>query len=94
MCMFGLRRRWQPPSVVSEEDCQSCDFNKPGKTCLRKMDWVWRGETYAATRAEYVQLKRQIETEKFDPEFEGGPARYFRQLSELEQQVRRTSINR
>jgi len=41
---------------VGEEDCQACDFNKPGKNCLRKMDWVWRGETFAATRSEYIQV--------------------------------------
>ena len=77
----------QPPAVVTEEDCQSCDFNKPNKTCLRKMDWVWRGETYAGTKAEYIQVKKQIETEIFDPEYEGGPKRYYRELGWQEQEV-------
>ena len=43
-----LTNRLQPPAIVTDEDCAACDFNKPGKTCLRQMSWVraWgRGET-------------------------------------------------
>jgi DNA polymerase elongation subunit (family B) len=68
-----LTNRLQPSAIVGEEDCQACDFNKPGKNCLRKMDWVWRGETFAATRAEYIQLKRQMESEIFPSEVEVSP---------------------
>ena len=53
--------RLQPSAVVTDEDCAACDFNRPGKTCLRKMEWVWRGETYAATSAEYFSLKNQLQ---------------------------------
>jgi len=35
-----LTNRLQPPSIVTDEDCAACDFNKPGKTCLRQMEWV------------------------------------------------------
>ena len=28
---------------MTDEDCAACDFNKSGKTCLRKMTWEWRG---------------------------------------------------
>lgn len=35
--------RLQPSAVVRDEDCAACEFNKPGKTCLRKMTWEWRG---------------------------------------------------
>ena len=35
--------RLQPSAVVTDEDCAACEFNKPGKTCLRKMTWEWRG---------------------------------------------------
>lgn len=35
-----LTNRLQPPAIVSEQDCAACDFNKPGKTCLRQMEWV------------------------------------------------------
>ncbi|KAK9126454.1 hypothetical protein Scep_015300 [Stephania cephalantha] len=34
-----LTNRLQPPSIVSDEDCTACDFNRPGKTCLRKLEW-------------------------------------------------------
>jgi DNA polymerase elongation subunit (family B) len=35
-----LTNRLQPSAVVNDEDCAACDFNKPGKTCLRQMEWV------------------------------------------------------
>lgn len=38
-----------------------------GKTCLREMEWVWRGEHYAATRAEYLAIKNQLQAETFPP---------------------------
>ena len=47
--------------MVTDEDCAACDFNRPGKTCLRRMEWVWRGETYAATSSEYFSLKNQLQ---------------------------------
>ena len=37
-----LTNRLQPSAIVTDEDCAACDFNRPGKTCLRKMDWVGR----------------------------------------------------
>ena len=67
--------RLQPSAIVTEERCAACDFNRPGKTCLRKMDWVWRGETFAATRAEYLSLKSQLQSESFPPLTAGGPSR-------------------
>ncbi len=30
----------QPSAIVADEDCAACDFNRPGKTCLRQMEWV------------------------------------------------------
>lgn len=59
LCVCPLRL--QPSAVVTDEDCAACDFNRPGKTCLRKMEWVWRGETYAATSSEYFSLKNQLQ---------------------------------
>jgi DNA polymerase elongation subunit (family B) len=35
-----LTNRLQPAAIVTDEDCAACDFNKPGKTCLRQMEWV------------------------------------------------------
>eukprot|EP00963_Diacronema_lutheri_P012452 scaffold1758_cov333-Pavlova_lutheri.AAC.12 len=58
-----LTNRLQPPSVVSEQDCFACDFNAPGKTCLKNMEWTWRGETYALSKSEYMQVKAQVENE-------------------------------
>ena len=34
-------------AAAADEVCAACDFNRPGKTCLREMEWVWRGETYS-----------------------------------------------
>ena len=40
---------WHLPArhLPADEDCAACDFNRPGKTCLREMEWVWRGETFS-----------------------------------------------
>eukprot|EP00798_Chlamydomonas_sp_ICE-L_P017971 gene17971-24376_t len=70
-----LTNRLQPSSIVTDEDCAACDFNKPGKDCLRTMDWKWRGEHYAGTRAEYMSLKNQLQSETFPPAEEGEPNR-------------------
>ncbi|RZB74984.1 DNA polymerase epsilon catalytic subunit A-like [Glycine soja] len=61
-----LTNRLQPPSIVTEEVCTACDFNRPGKTCLRKLEWVWRGETFMAKKSDYYALKTQIESEFVD----------------------------
>ncbi|GJM85088.1 hypothetical protein PR202_ga01509 [Eleusine coracana subsp. coracana] len=64
-----LTNRLQPPSIVTDVDCTACDFNRPGKNCLRKLEWVWRGETYMAKKKyilqiiDYYHIKRQIESE-------------------------------
>ena len=39
-----LTNRLQPPAIVDEADCAACDFNRPGATCQRKMEWVYRGD--------------------------------------------------
>ena len=72
-----LTNRLQPSAIVTDEDCAACDFNRPGKTCLRPMEWVWRGETYAASTAEYRAIKAQLEAEPFPPAEPGGPPRLF-----------------
>ena len=66
-----LTNRLQPSAIVTDEDCAACVYNAPGKTCLRKMEWVWRGETYSATRAEYASIKAQLQSETFP--VDGGP---------------------
>ncbi|KAJ0409994.1 hypothetical protein ATCC90586_009671 [Pythium insidiosum] len=34
-------------------------------SCQRVMDWVWRGDYYPASRAEYMAIKTQLEYENF-----------------------------
>ena len=83
-----LTNRLQPPAMVTEDVCAACDFNRPGKTCLREMEWLWRGEHYAATSSDYAAIKAQLEAEKFPPKADGtgdGRPRYWADLSYEEQ---------
>jgi len=80
-----LTNRLQPPAVVTPDICAACSFNTPGKTCLRPMEWVWRGEHYMATRSEYNQLRAQLEVESF-PDAGTGGTRYFRDLPQEERE--------
>lgn len=50
------------------------------------MKWVWRGETFAATAAEYYSVKNQLASEPLPPETEGGPPRAYDQLPQDERQ--------
>ena len=83
-----LTNRLQPPAMVTEDVCAACDYNRPGKKCLREMEWLWRGEHYAATSSDYAAIKAQLEAEKFPPRADGfggdGP-RYWADLSHEEQ---------
>lgn len=55
-----LTNRLQPSAIVTEEDCAACDFNKPGKTCLRPMEWVrdswncWRAPSASNVLAAFM----------------------------------------
>ncbi|PIA58925.1 hypothetical protein AQUCO_00400052v1 [Aquilegia coerulea] len=82
-----LTNRLQPPSIVSDEVCTACDFNRPGKNCLRKLEWVWRGETFMAKKSDYFHLKRQIESELVD-KVEGQWSKSFLDLPKSEQQAK------
>ncbi|KMT05520.1 hypothetical protein BVRB_7g176430 [Beta vulgaris subsp. vulgaris] len=82
-----LTNRLQPPSIVTDEECTACDFNRPGKTCLRKLEWVWRGETYTAKKSDYRHLKRQIESELVDS-IHGQFSKSFLDLPKAEQQFK------
>ncbi|QHN82508.1 DNA polymerase epsilon catalytic subunit A [Arachis hypogaea] len=76
-----------PPSIVSDEVCAACDFNHPGKTCLRKLEWAWDGETFMAKKSDYYHIKKQIESDFVD----GANVRLsksFLDLSKTEQQSR------
>lgn len=83
-----LTNRLQPSAIVEDEDCAACDYNRPDKTCLRRLEWVWRGENFAATRGEYLNIKAQIETERVPGAREGDPGKLYTDLDREEQQKR------
>ncbi|GAV48505.1 hypothetical protein ZYGR_0K00100, partial [Zygosaccharomyces rouxii] len=60
-----ISNRLQPDSMKTERDCASCDFNRPGKTCDRRMTWAWRGEFFPAKMDEYNMIKRALQNETF-----------------------------
>ncbi|KAI5921949.1 DNA polymerase family B [Camillea tinctor] len=77
--------RLQPDSMVQESDCAACDFNRPGKTCDRRLPWAWRGEYLPAKRDEYNMIRHALEGEKFPGKYPNSPMRTFQELSEDEQ---------
>lgn len=80
-----LSNRLQPDSVVDEAACAVCDFNRPGKTCDRRMAWAWRGEFFPAHRDEYNMVRHALAQEAFPPKKPGGPKRAFGELGAVEQ---------
>ena len=77
--------RLQPDSMIDESACAACDFNRPGKTCDRRMPWSWRGEFLPAKRDEYNMIRHALENEKFPGKVPSGLARSFQDLSLDEQ---------
>ncbi|GAO17735.1 hypothetical protein UVI_02033370 [Ustilaginoidea virens] len=77
--------RLQPDSMISESDCAACDFNRPGKTCDRRMPWAWRGDYLPAKRDEYNMIRHALENEKFPGKAPHAPPRTFADLSADEQ---------
>lgn len=77
--------RLQPDSMKSEEDCAACDFNRPGKTCDRRLPWAWRGEFFPAQMNEYGMVKRTLQNESFPGAKPWLPARTFNELPYPEQ---------
>ncbi|EHK23501.1 uncharacterized protein TRIVIDRAFT_37119 [Trichoderma virens Gv29-8] len=77
--------RLQPDSMISESDCAACDFNRPGKTCDRRLPWAWRGEYIPAKRDEYNMIRHALENEKFPGKTPNAPPRTFQDLSTDEQ---------
>ncbi|KAI1438069.1 DNA polymerase epsilon [Xylaria sp. CBS 124048] len=77
--------RLQPDSMIQESDCAACDFNRPGKTCDRRLPWSWRGEYLPAKRDDYNMIRHTLENEKFPSKRPGGPMRTFQELPEDEQ---------
>ena len=79
--------RLQPDSMIKESDCAACDFNRPGKTCDRRMPWAWRGEFLPAKRDEYNMIRHSLENEKFPGKYANSLPRTFQDLSLDEQSV-------
>ncbi|TFK70233.1 DUF1744-domain-containing protein [Pluteus cervinus] len=80
-----LSNRLQPDSIVDEAVCAVCDFNRPGKTCDRRLDWAWRGEFFPAHRDEFNMIKHALNQESFPSKRPNGPARQFHELTPAEQ---------
>ncbi|KAI9666717.1 MAG: DNA polymerase epsilon catalytic subunit [Bathelium mastoideum] len=77
--------RLQPDSMIQESDCAACDFNRPGKTCDRRLPWAWRGEFLPAKRDEYNMIRHALENERFPGKGPNSLARTFQELSLDEQ---------
>ncbi|KAK2743262.1 DNA polymerase epsilon catalytic subunit [Myotisia sp. PD_48] len=77
--------RLQPDSMIKESDCAACDFNRPGKTCDRRLPWSWRGEFLPAKRDEYNMIRRAVTNEKFPGRTPQAPMRSFGDLDEGDQ---------
>ncbi|KAK7935871.1 dna polymerase epsilon protein [Apiospora marii] len=77
--------RLQPDSLIPESDCAACDFNRPGKTCDRRLPWAWRGEYLPAKRDEYNMIRHALENERFPGRYPNSPMRSWSELSEEEQ---------
>ncbi len=77
--------RLQPDSMIQEADCAACDFNRPGKTCDRRMPWSWRGEFLPAQKNEYNMVRHALENEKFPGRYPNSPPRTFQDMSPEEQ---------
>ena len=77
--------RLQPDSMIQEADCAACDFNRPGKTCDRRMPWSWRGEFLPAQKNEYNMVRHALENERFSGKYPNSPARTFQDMGPEEQ---------
>lgn len=80
-----LSNRLQPDSVVDEGTCASCDYNRPGMQCDKRMKWAWRGEYFPAKRDEINMIQHALDMETFPAKDPRGKPRKFAELSPSEQ---------
>ena len=80
-----ITNRLQPDSMIDESNCAACDFNRPGKSCDRRMPWAWRGEFLPAKRDEYNMIRHAVANERFPGKTKLSPMRYFADMSTEEQ---------
>ena len=81
-----LSNRLQPDAMVTEAACAACDFNRPNKTCDRRLTWAWRGEYFPAKMDEFKMVRNALESETFPSLWKNGPPRKFGDLKPSEQQ--------
>ena len=58
-----LTNRLQPVSIVNEQICAGCVYNRDENNCKRPLNWKWKGELFPLNRSEYENLKHQYEYE-------------------------------
>lgn len=80
-----LSNRLQPDSVVDEGACASCDYNRPGMLCDKRMKWAWRGEYFPAKRDEINMIRHALDNETFPGRDQNSPPRTYSDLSQSEQ---------
>lgn len=80
-----ITNRLQPDSMIQESNCAACDFNRPGKTCDRRLPWAWRGEFLPAKRDEYNMIRQAVANERFPGRTKNSPMRLFTDMSIEEQ---------
>ncbi|GJP90591.1 DNA polymerase epsilon catalytic subunit [Aspergillus niger] len=80
-----ITNRLQPDSMIQESNCAACDFNRPGKTCDRRLPWAWRGEFLPAKRDEYNMIRQAVANERFPGKHKNSPMRSFGDMSIEEQ---------
>lgn len=80
-----LSNRLQPDSVVDEGACASCDYNRPGMQCDKRMQWAWRGEYFPAKRDEINMIRHALDSESFPARDPQGPSRSYSDLAPSEQ---------
>ncbi len=79
-----LSYRLQPDSMVSEAMCATCDYNRPGMKCDKRMDWAWRGEYFPAKRDEVNMIRNALANETFPPKAAHLPRRTYDDLEQNE----------
>lgn len=80
-----ITNRLQPDSMVQESDCAACDFNRPGKTCDRRLPWMWRGDFSPSKKDEYNMIRRTLATERYPGRTPKMSSRSFEDLPLSEQ---------
>ncbi|KAL7418809.1 DNA polymerase epsilon catalytic subunit [Cryptotrichosporon argae] len=80
-----LSNRLQPDSMKDEAACAVCDYNRPDKTCDRRLEWAWRGEYFPAKRDEVNMVRYALEQETFPPKYPNAPRRRYVDLGCVEQ---------